>query len=299
MPQRQLLGLVVAEAALERAQSLHLDVGLFGRRHAGSDLTRDLDALVGREAQEQRRQAIHGDQGKSQYPGRSCVYTLDMRTMVIAATLCAAVAQAPAQEKAKQPESAATVVARVQRYYDATKDLRAKFEQQIESASRAPSKAAGEVLLKKPGKMRWDYARPEKKLMVSDGATLWVYEPEDEQAYKQDLKGNALPAQVSFLLGEGKLDKEFDASFTKVDALTPGDLALKMVPKVGTAAYRYLVFVVDGKTGQVKQTIIYGQDGSTNRLTFADVQQNKGVDDGKFKFAPPAGTHILKPPAGP
>ena len=212
--------------------------------------------------------------------------------MLIVAAL-AAVAQA--QEK--KPESAATVVARVQKYYDATKDLRAKFEQQIESASRAPSKASGEVLLKKPGKMRWDYAKPEKKLMVSDGATLWVYEPEDEQAYKQDLKGNALPAQVSFLLGEGKLDKEFDASITKLDGIAADELALKMVPKVGTTAYRYLVFVVDGKSGQVKQTVIYGQDGSTNRLTFVDVQQNKGVDDGKFKFAPPAGTHILKPPA--
>jgi outer membrane lipoprotein carrier protein len=228
----------------------------------------------------------------SQYSGRSCVYTLDMRTMLIVAAL-AAVAQA--QEK--KPESAATVVARVQKYYDATKDLRAKFEQQIDSASRAPSKASGEVLLKKPGKMRWDYAKPEKKLMVSDGATLWVYEPEDEQAYKQDLKGNALPAQVSFLLGEGKLDKEFDASITKLDGIAADDLALKMVPKVGTTAYRYLVFVVDGKSGQVKQTVIYGQDGSTNRLTFVDVQQNKGVDDGKFRFAPPAGTHILKPPA--
>ena len=217
-----------------------------------------------------------------------------MRTIVVVAAL-AVVTQTQAQEK--KPESAATVVARVQKYYDATKDLRAKFEQQLESPSRAPSKASGEVWLKKPGKMRWDYARPDKKLMVSDGATLWVYEPEDEQAYKQDLKGNALPAQVSFLLGEGRLDKEFDASMTKLDGIGAEELALKMVPKIGTTAYRYLVFVVDGKSGQVKQTVIYGQDGSTNRLTFADVQQNKGVDDGKFKFAPPSGTHILKPPS--
>src|SRR6478672_2094599 len=217
-----------------------------------------------------------------------------MRTILIMAALVSSVVHA--QEK-KSADSAATVVARVQKYYDNTKDLRAKFEQQLESASRAPSKASGEVWLKKPGKMRWDYAKPEKKLMVSDGATLWVYVPEDEQAYKQDLKGNALPAQVSFLLGEGKLDKEFDASLTKVDGVAADELALKMVPKVGTTAYRYLVFVVDDKTGQVRRTIIYGQDGSTNKLSFVDVQQNKGVDDGKFKFSPPSGTHILKPPS--
>ena len=202
-----------------------------------------------------------------------------------------------AQAQAEKPESAATVVARVQRYYESAKDLRAKFQQQTESASRAPSKASGEVWLKKPGKMRWDYAHPEKRIIVSDGATLWFYDPEDEQAYKQDLKGNALPAQVSFLLGEGKLDKEFDATITKLDGIGADELALKMVPKVGTTAYRYLVFVVDGKSGQVKQTVIYGQDGSTNRLSFVEVQQNKGIDDGKFKFAPPSGTHIIKPPS--
>ena len=209
--------------------------------------------------------------------------------------MAALVSVAHAQEK-KSAESAATVVARVQKFYDNTKDLRAKFEQQIDSASRAPSKASGEVWLKKPGKMRWDYAKPDKKLIVSDGGTLWFYDIEDEQAYKQDLKGNALPAQVSFLLGEGKLDKEFDASLTKVDGLAPDELALKLVPKVGTTAYRYLVFIVDDKSGQVRRTIIYGQDGSTNRISFIEVQQNKGVDDGKFRFSPPAGTHILKPP---
>jgi outer membrane lipoprotein carrier protein len=213
-------------------------------------------------------------------------------TIVVAATTLAMVAQA--QEK--KPEAAATVVARVQKYYDATKDLRAKFEQQLDSPSRAPSKASGDVWLKKPGKMRWDYAKPEKQLIVSDGTTLWFYDPDDEQAYKQDLRGNTLPAQVSFLLGEGKLDKEFDASLTRVEGLTADEIALKMVPKVGTTAYRYLVFVVDDKTGQVRRTIIYGQDGSTNRISFLEAQQNKGVDDGKFKFSPPSGTKVIKPP---
>lgn len=217
-----------------------------------------------------------------------------MRTVLVIAAAAGWALAAQAQEK--KADSAATVVARVQKYYDTTRDLRAKFEQQLESPSRAPSKASGEVWLKKPGKMRWDYATPDKKLMVSDGATLWVYQPDDEQAYRQELHGSALPAQVSFLLGEGRLDKEFDASTTQVQGLAPDELALKLVPKTGTAAYRYLVFVVDGKTGQVRRTIIYGQDGSINRLSFVDVQQNKGVEDGKFKFSPPAGTHILKPP---
>ena len=65
--------------------------------------------------------------------------------------------------------------------------------------------------------------------------------------------------------------------------------------RTGTAAYRYIVFVVDGKSGQVRQTIIYDQQGGTNKLSFSDVQQNKNIEDGKFKFSPPAGTQIIKP----
>jgi outer membrane lipoprotein carrier protein len=213
-----------------------------------------------------------------------------MRPLVVFLLLFAA------QSHAQSPEpSAAAVVAKVQKYYDNTRELHARFEQRIESPTRAPTLGAGDVWIKKPGKMRWDYQKPEKKLMVSDGSTLWVYEPEDEQAFKQELRSSTLPSQVSFLIGQGRLTEEFDAS-KQPGVAGPGEVALKMVPKTGTAAYRYVVFVVDAASGQVKQTIIYGQDGTTNRLSFAGVEQNKGIDDGKFKFAPPAGTRILTPP---
>src|SRR4051812_2727587 len=107
-----------------------------------------------------------------------------MISWTIPAVLLAAAA-APADPGAKD------VVAKVQKYYDATRDLHARFDQTLESGvGGRPKKAAGEVWLKKPGKMRWDYAKPEddKKLMVSDGATLWVYEADDQQAYRQDMR---------------------------------------------------------------------------------------------------------------
>ena len=202
-------------------------------------------------------------------------------------------AQAQSADSAPQ-----AIVARIQKYYDQTKDLHAKFEQTLESGAGARAKkASGDVWLKKPGKMRWDYTKPEKKLMVADGTTLWVYEEEDAQALKQDLKASTLPAQVSFLVGQGKLADEFDASVVKPEGVgAPGDTVLKMVPKVGTAAYRYLLFIVDAKSGMVKETIIYDQQGGTNKLSFSAVEQNKGVPDAKFSFTPPAGTKIVTPP---
>jgi outer membrane lipoprotein carrier protein len=199
-------------------------------------------------------------------------------------------------------QNANELVGKIQRYYDATKDLHAKFDQVLESTlGGRPKKASGDVWLKKPGKMRWDYEQPEddKKLMVTDGATLWVYEPDAQQALKQSMKSSTLPAQVSFLIGGAKLADEFDVTVGAAPAGglgQPGDVVLKLVPKTGTAQYRYLLFAADPKTGAVHATQIIDQQGGTNKLSFSNVEQNKGVPDGKFSFTPPKGTKILSPP---
>jgi len=204
----------------------------------------------------------------------------------------------PALALAQPKPDAAQLVAKVQRFYDGTRDLRAHFDQTLTSAVGLPKKASGEVWLKKPGRMRWDYLKPEKKLMVADGQTLWVYEPEDAQAFKQDLKSSSLPASVSFLVGQGKLTAEFDVTLADpapAGLAQEGQVVLKLVPKTATTAYRYLLFAVDPATGQVHATQIYDQQGGVNQLSFSALQANQGVEDGKFRFSPPAGTRILKP----
>ena len=50
-----------------------------------------------------------------------------------------------------------------------------------------------------------------------------------------------------------------------------------------------------GSLGQVARTLIYDQQGGTNQLSFSNLETNHGIDDGKFRFTPPAGTKILKP----
>src|SRR5262249_31429251 len=101
---------------------------------------------------------------------------------------------APAAPAKVAPDPARDAVDRIQKFYESTRDLHAHFDQEQSSPVAGTKKASGEVWLKKPGKMRWEYSRPEKKLMLADGKMLWVYEPEDEQAFKHDLKGSNLPS---------------------------------------------------------------------------------------------------------
>lgn len=195
-------------------------------------------------------------------------------------------------------EGAAELSAAVQRYYDGAKDLHTRFEQTLTTAMGSKKRASGELWLKKPGRMRWEYLKPEKKLMVADGQVLWVYEPEDEQAFKQELKSSNLPDSVSFLLGEGKLKDQFDVAIEKAPPAglaQAGELVLRLVPKRASSAYKSLLFVVEPKSGMVNGTVVFDQQGGESRLRFTGTESNKGVEDGKFKFSPPSGTRIIKP----
>ena len=76
------------------------------------------------------------------------------------------------------------VVERVQRRYDAATDFRAHFSQTLTNPTfKRKSALSGEVLLKKPGKMRWNYQSPDVKMYLADGSLLWLYEPDDKQAF--------------------------------------------------------------------------------------------------------------------
>ncbi len=193
------------------------------------------------------------------------------------------------------------VVERIQKRYDGAKDFRARFTQTLtNTAFGRKSSSSGEVLLKKPGRMRWNYAQPEPKMYLADGNTLWLYEPEDKQAFKQDLKSSQLPAALAFLTGQGKLAAEFDITSWKNPSPTmpaaygtPRDYVLALAPKAPQAQVKSILFVVDAATFDVRETVIFDQQGNVNDLTFSELRFNTAIADATFHWAPPAGVRLI------
>jgi len=199
--------------------------------------------------------------------------------------------KAPARLPAKE------VVAKMQAFYEKIQDLKADFKQEILSPTTGRTKTTyGVVKLKKPGKMRWDYAKPEKKHFISDGTVLWVYEPEDQQAFKQELKSQNLSAAVTFLTGKGKLADEFTFELLPVGKLGgKDDYAVKLTPKVPSAQFKTITLVVDPKAFQVKLSVVATPDGGQSKVWFTGVDLNKKIDDKVFKFTPPPGVRVIVP----
>lgn len=217
--------------------------------------------------------------------------------------LFAAGASAPGRGAAVVPSSpaagtrldVAAVVERVQKRYDGATDFRARFNQTLtNSAFKRKTASTGEVLLKKPGRMRWNYLTPDPKMYLADGELLWLYEPEDKQAFKQDLKSSQLPAALAFLTGKGKLASEFDIVFAK-DARVGGttDYVLALSPRQAQSQVKSILFVVDPQTFHVRESLITDAQGNTNDLLFSDIKLNTSIADGTFRWTPPTGTRVI------
>src|SRR3569623_1475015 len=187
------------------------------------------------------------------------------------------------------------VVERVQKKYDGAADFRASFNQTLTNATfKRRSSSTGVVLLKKPGRMRWNYKTPETKTYVSDGDVLWLYEPEDKQAFKQDLKGSQLPAALAFLTGKGKLSEEVDIAIAKDPPVgTSRDYVLALSPKPPQAQVKSLLFVVDHDTFFVRETFIVGAQGNSNDFQNSNGKSNVRLPESTFHFTPPAGVRIV------
>jgi outer membrane lipoprotein carrier protein len=187
------------------------------------------------------------------------------------------------------------VVQKVQRRYDSAADFRARFTQTLTSVAMGrKTNSAGSVMFKKPGRMRWDYEKPERATYVSDGNTLWLYEPDDQQAFKQSLSASQLPAALAFLTGKGRLADEFDISLVdKSPYAAPGDYVLSLSPKAAEPQVKRLLFVVDPKTFDVRESVITDGQGNVNDLTFADIKTNTKIPESDFKWSPPAGVRVI------
>jgi outer membrane lipoprotein carrier protein len=193
--------------------------------------------------------------------------------------------------------TAAEVVARVQAVYDGTTTFQANFRQVFRHRLNPDrsKEASGVVYLQKPGKMRWEYHEPERKLIVSDGTTLWAYEPEEAQVFEQSLADTDLPTAVTFLLGSGSLSAEFDSRLLDDGSEAGANRwVLELRPRQPSSQYSRLVLVVGRADYQVVRTVVVDHSGNTNSIEFAGVILNGPIDASQFRFVRPEGARVIR-----
>jgi outer membrane lipoprotein carrier protein len=189
----------------------------------------------------------------------------------------------------------ASVAERVQRVYDNATALRCEFVQLYRSGTTGKiTEASGDLRLKKPGKMRWDYQDPDKKLYVSDGQTVYWYLPADRQVTKMSLEqADQQQTQIMFLTGRGNILRDFEVTQEQVqEALYSGSYLLHLVPK-REEEFDYLVLEINPSDFYVERMIVVDTFGNSTDYRFLNIRPAQ-LDDTEFEFTIPKGVEVFE-----
>ena len=210
--------------------------------------------------------------------------------MAASASLALAALLLAGGDAAPAPAGARALAAKVQRTYESTRDLRAEFVQTYAYAAAGRRQvSSGTLLVKKPGRMRWDYATPERKTVAVVGTRLVQYEPEPNQAFVDDrFDATAMSAAVTFLLGKGDLERDFALSLGEGGTLV-------LVPRRPDPRVESVTLTV-GADGEVTRTRVLDGQGNVNDLEFRAIRRNAGLRDADFEVSIPADAHRVTLP---
>ena len=190
-------------------------------------------------------------------------------------------------------QDAAQVAAALQAKYDKIRDFTADFVQQYEGIQKRKLTEKGKVQIKKPGKMRWDYSEPEKKLFVSDGSQIYLHVPADNQVTVSPVpKADEATTAVLFLVGKGNLTRDFNVAFSP--GAPAGTHALRLDPKLPERDYDWLELVIDQSTLQIRSLKAADRQGGQSTFDFSNFKENVGLSDKTFAFSIPRGADVIR-----
>ena len=213
--------------------------------------------------------------------------------MLAASPTLAAVAARPLEPAAAQNRPSADALARsLQKRYEGIRDFSADFTHTYRGgALRTQTREQGTVSVKKPGRMRWIYVKPEKKEFVSDGQKIYSYIPQDKQVIVSSVPSDdEATTPALFLAGKGDISRDFTSVY--VESPVSGALALKLTPRRSEPDYEYFVVAVDPTTLQIRALSTKDRQGGESTLTFANLKENTGISDKEFAFRIPRGVDV-------
>jgi outer membrane lipoprotein carrier protein len=178
----------------------------------------------------------------------------------------------------------------VEQRYNRAKTLQVHFVESYTVQGRARKSESGELTLRKPGRMRWDYTAPSGKLFISDGKDVYLYTPEAHRVEKTKLKASEdMRAPLAFLLGKLDFAKDFRDFEFKPEAT---NYLITAKAKSDKLPYEKIQMLVTPDY-QIQRLVIDGQDLSLLTFQLDGEKLNPPVDDALFKFQMPAGATLV------
>ncbi|PVZ86216.1 outer-membrane lipoprotein carrier protein LolA [Serratia sp. S1B] len=160
----------------------------------------------------------------------------------------------------------------------------ASFSQKVTSADGAAvQQGEGELWVKRPNLFNWHMTSPDESVLVSDGETLWFYNPFVEQVTASWLK--SATGNTPFML----ITRNNANDWKQYNVKQKGD-EFELTPKASSGNLKQFAITVTN-SGTIKSFTAVEQDGQRSAYQLQG-QQNSSVDAAKFKFTPPKGVTL-------
>ena len=159
---------------------------------------------------------------------------------------------------------------------------------------------------------RWEYQPPAQQQIVSDGETVWVYLPENNQVIKTEAAKLLQPGEsnpTTFLTGLGNLARDFEIHWAEPQRNAAGDYRLELLPRQKNPLISRLYLVIDqaaveaflqpaeGSTAPplfpVLSATVADMNNNRSILTFANVVVNIDPSPASFQFFVPEGVDVV------
>jgi outer membrane lipoprotein carrier protein len=185
----------------------------------------------------------------------------------------------------------ATLLKAVQDRYNRAQTLQVLFQQTYSMRGRVSRTESGELSLRKPGRMRWQYESPKGKLFISDGKLMYLYTPASNQVQRMKVRESEdMRAPLAFLLGRLDFWRDFQRFVSRPEN---ADVRLTAVPKSDQAPYTEVEFVVT-PSYQIRYLRVTGQDQSIMEFRFTGEKLNPTLTETLFRFVPPPGVEVVE-----
>ena len=188
-------------------------------------------------------------------------------------------------------------VSLIQKRYQSISSFSGKF---IQTSFRNDEDASaivaeGRVSFLRPGKMRWEYQTPEEQLLVTDGETVWLYDPLLENVTVQKLSKITEVTALDFLLGVGDLNQDFIPRPLSRELLKSHlGIVVELEPREKLANLDFIQIEVHQENHHLKTLLLMDRLGNYRTIVLKSMEYNLDLEEFLFQFNIPEGMEILK-----
>lgn len=182
---------------------------------------------------------------------------------------------------------------KVQEDYLGMESFSGRFVQEDRRENGRTQTASGKIDYRKPGRMRWHYLEPNEQLVVTNGEKVWLFDPLLDNVTVQPLKGLTQGTPLAFLLGLGKLTRDFSCRALTNTPPADGLTYLELLPRKPIPGLAFIQLGVAGQAGRIGALRMVDSRGNIRLLRLIDLKPGAVFAKGHFIFKITEGMEVI------